>query len=575
MSITEVMSICDVKPSKYEILREIFSEKLTTAAREIFAVVERTVSGYEEEAAALRREVERQKEQLEAVLQPRVTLRRIEPARGPRHTGSELPQDKMVQTNWEDSARRAILKHNEEKDVTEPGKKGGGATKLQVCLFKDAHTNTLTRNEFEAVTQKLTPLNLETVTPENMEAAIKSGGDGPSALYVRVKVEESQISPEQPPSSETNHRTKDDAIKDHEGARASFSSVCVERAESRQHQTKPKEEVEQRGISVDFRAPDSAHCAAGDGDDAEDETDDGDEENDKEIESLKPNDTPPKIKKKKRMKKVNSVVKRKRKNLEASTENVLLSCKVCQALSGSRNMLIKHSWSHVEDPERLCGVCGEHSESPEELRSHLNSHKKTYSCDVCGKNFISRIGLQKHAAGPTKEKPHRCDVCCKVFCTTGELVRHQRSHTNGKLTCDVCGKQLPSSDSLKRHLSVHTAERRHECSVCKQTFKRGTHLRRHMKIHSGLKPFVCGVCRKAFLQMKQLAFHMKVHNEERPYKCPLCNLAFKTKAHMETHKKIHSGVKTFVCSVCGTAFFRKDYLKRHMGTHNRDKPQKS
>ncbi|XP_070711247.1 uncharacterized protein [Pempheris klunzingeri] len=68
----------DFKLSKAEILRGIVTEKLTTAAREILAVVERTVAGYEEEAAGLRREVDRQRRQLEALLQPRVTLCRIE-----------------------------------------------------------------------------------------------------------------------------------------------------------------------------------------------------------------------------------------------------------------------------------------------------------------------------------------------------------------------------------------------------------------------------------------------------------------------------------------------------------------
>ncbi|XP_074555301.1 uncharacterized protein LOC141811219 [Halichoeres trimaculatus] len=558
----------DMKLSKAELLREIVCEKLTTAAREIFAVVERTVSGYEEEAAALRREVERQKEQLEAVLQPRVTLRRID---------------------WEDSATWAGSEDDEVEDVEdkEPEKKEGGAIKLQVCLLQDAHADMLTRNvfkssvqevmcppdlkeaefldllrstfpqlsaEFEAftvdVTQKLTPLNLETVTPENMEAAIKSRGNGPSALYVRVKVEESQSSPEQSPSSETNHQTKDDATNDHEGARASFYSVCVERAESRQHQTEPKEEVKHGGISEDFTAPDSAHCAADsdDGDDAEDETDDGDEEwkpdeNDEKIESLKPNDIPPKTKKKKKIK--NSVVKRK--------------SKVCQALSGSRNMLIKHSWSHVEDPE--------------ELRSHLNSHKKTYRCDVCGKNFIYRE--MKHAAAHAGEKPNRCDDCCKVFHTPGELtVHHRRSRNKRKAVCGVCGKRLSSSDSLKRHLSVHSEERPHECSVCKQTFKHVSHLQRHMKIHLGVKAFVCSVCGRAFLGMKGLTFHMRMHNEERLYECSVCKLAFKFRSALTRHTKIHAGVKAFVCGVCGKAVLRKEQLTLHMRQHNGEKPYK-
>ncbi|KAK9523146.1 hypothetical protein VZT92_019561 [Zoarces viviparus] len=62
--------------SKAEILRGIVTEKLTTAAQEILAVVERTVAGYEEEASGFRREIDRRKKQLEVLLQPRVSLER-------------------------------------------------------------------------------------------------------------------------------------------------------------------------------------------------------------------------------------------------------------------------------------------------------------------------------------------------------------------------------------------------------------------------------------------------------------------------------------------------------------------
>ncbi|XP_035989614.1 glutamic acid-rich protein-like [Fundulus heteroclitus] len=63
--------------SKSGILRGIITEKLSTAAREILAVVERTVADYEEEASGFRREIERQRRQLE-LLQPRVKLPRTE-----------------------------------------------------------------------------------------------------------------------------------------------------------------------------------------------------------------------------------------------------------------------------------------------------------------------------------------------------------------------------------------------------------------------------------------------------------------------------------------------------------------
>ncbi|XP_030608832.1 uncharacterized protein LOC115796606 [Archocentrus centrarchus] len=61
--------------SKSDILRGIITEKLSTAAREILAVVERTVADYEEEAVGFKREIDRQRRQLE-LLQPRVKLER-------------------------------------------------------------------------------------------------------------------------------------------------------------------------------------------------------------------------------------------------------------------------------------------------------------------------------------------------------------------------------------------------------------------------------------------------------------------------------------------------------------------
>ncbi|XP_041635205.1 uncharacterized protein LOC121504472 [Cheilinus undulatus] len=78
MMFVSPVDMIEVKLSKAELLRGIVTEKLTTAAQEIFAAVERTVAGYEEEAAGLRQEIDRQRIQLEAVLQPRVSVSRTD-----------------------------------------------------------------------------------------------------------------------------------------------------------------------------------------------------------------------------------------------------------------------------------------------------------------------------------------------------------------------------------------------------------------------------------------------------------------------------------------------------------------
>lgn len=55
--------------SKADKLRGIIAERLSAAAMEILAAVDRTVADYEVEASGFREEIERQKRQLE-LLQP-------------------------------------------------------------------------------------------------------------------------------------------------------------------------------------------------------------------------------------------------------------------------------------------------------------------------------------------------------------------------------------------------------------------------------------------------------------------------------------------------------------------------
>lgn len=55
--------------SKGDILRGFVSERLAIATQEILGVVDKLVAGYEEEASGFRREIERQKRELEVLLQ--------------------------------------------------------------------------------------------------------------------------------------------------------------------------------------------------------------------------------------------------------------------------------------------------------------------------------------------------------------------------------------------------------------------------------------------------------------------------------------------------------------------------
>lgn len=61
--------------SKGDVIRGFVTERLAAASQEILAVVDKIVAGYEEEASGFRQEIERQRRQLEELLQPEVRLK--------------------------------------------------------------------------------------------------------------------------------------------------------------------------------------------------------------------------------------------------------------------------------------------------------------------------------------------------------------------------------------------------------------------------------------------------------------------------------------------------------------------
>lgn len=284
--------------------------------------------------------------------------------------------------------------------------------------------------------------------------------------------------------------------------------------------------------------------------------------------------------------------------------NVVLSCKVCGAPHKSEIAFVKHAWSHMDDPGRVCGVCGELSKSVELLKDHLESSHRTDNCHICGESFLSVLSLG--------ERPYKCKICCdlhktkKVFDLKSlpQLKGRRRTHTNRKMhLCGECGKSLCDYRSLSRHKMTHSEERPHGCQVCGRRFKLPGTLRQHEKIHTDRerlylcdvcckmfltskqlqihlrthtneKPYHCGECGKGFTTKGLLTIHMRVHTGETPYRCPDCGWSFKRKLNLDDHMKVHSGHKPFVCGICGKACARKTYLTVHMRTHNGERPYK-
>uniref|UniRef100_A0AAQ5YRV1 C2H2-type domain-containing protein n=1 Tax=Amphiprion ocellaris TaxID=80972 RepID=A0AAQ5YRV1_AMPOC len=257
----------------------------------------------------------------------------------------------------------------------------------------------------------------------------------------------------------------------------------------------------------------------------------------------------------------------------AEHSDTQLSCKVCRILRGSMNMLIKHAWSHVNERERICGVCGDQSESTEQLRSHLQTHQKTHSCNICGKSFITVSGFRGHIARHKGNTPYKCKICHKAFTEKSVLMNHRWVHTKDKPhKCDVCHKSYLSKLKLRDHRSTHTGGKLYGCNMCGKRFRSLDTLSGHMVLHSGHtavreRRCVCEVCGKKFSTDKNLRIHMKNHSEDRPFACSKCNKSFSFKSNLATHMRVHTGEKPYQCPVCGKTFSQNHCVKRHLLKH--------
>ncbi|XP_005460207.1 zinc finger protein 2 isoform X1 [Oreochromis niloticus] len=660
---------------KAEALREFVTEKLAAASREILAAVDRLVAGYEEEASGFRQEIDRQKRQLE-LLPHEATLNKagskcsrtfspVEEEEGEKEeshenlqtadiTGPSRSSPHQCETERRNLARAqnhidlkiSILEHSQTSLLFKNVLKKCPVLKLkcprgqQEADFLNLLRSTCPQlagdnKPFDILTldkkRKLQPLKLETLTPEEIHRSIT--GWGRSTVYIRLKTQEVHQ-----PREEDLHRLQTEnmnsAVLTNDETRQQTSSLAQEIDGSKSEIASGREENEIEMGEADSEEP-AADLIAGSAAEGKESfrncnkrKEEKVEGNEKSKNELKRCDSKMQSRMSKKQKIRHPGITRTK--TEKSVAN--LSCLVCGALHMSEVMLVKHAWSHGNDPGSVCGACGERSESVEVLKDHLQSRHKTDDCHICGESFLSALSLDEHVACHSGEKPYKCDVChnefalkasledhrklheegkrhkchiChKVFELKEQLKAHHRTHTNRKThLCGVCGKSLCDYRSLSRHKMTHSGERPHGCKICGRRFKLPGTLRQHEKIHTNReRSYLCDICCKMFLTSAQLEIHMRIHTNEKPYHCsecgkgfstkgpltvhkrvhsgetpyhcPDCGWSFKRKTNLDNHLVLHSGIKPFVCGICGKACARKEYLTVHMRTHNGERPYK-
>ncbi|XP_007568138.1 zinc finger protein 79-like isoform X4 [Poecilia formosa] len=596
--------------SKSDFLRGIITEKLSAAAQEILAAVERTVAGYEEEASGFRREIDRQRRQLE-LLQPQVKLHRgdVEAAERHRLTGNHSDDDEEEE---EDPVAISKLIQEDLKDPDYEMPPRSGFSRVQTARRKRTGPTQVSdsQNHLKKPQVKMEAgQHLPSESAATDPVVLKSDETGFHTSFVGA-VDGSISSADQHQEQEADqsntvametqvcwNQVVKVEVKQEEGsvAQLTLDPDPTDDDKSGLRTSSPEGESDPGGDALSVSSTSELDdLESDDDDDSSDSSSDTDESLDESVNNNQ--DVEPKTRRK--------------------TDK--LTCRVCGTWYRQLGSLISHIWNHVNEPHGVCGVCGEKFESVEALKQHLPSHKKGYSCWICGKYLLSSVTLNRHIAKHVTDAPMsqvaetriKCNVCSKTFSTMSALNGHSRvhlekrparchlcpksfdmksdlvAHTKGHggvygnasmgtlgYSCKLCGKTFALETSLKTHEKTHTtSDCPFTCQICHKTFQTYQNLMNHTKTHGTDGSFVCSLCNMSFLSKDTLKVHMIVHSNETAYKCSQCGRCFKRLAYLVNHIKTHSAIQQCVCTICGQVSNGQEALEDHMRIHTGEIP---
>lgn len=184
----------------------------------------------------------------------------------------------------------------------------------------------------------------------------------------------------------------------------------------------------------------------------------------------------------------------------------------------------------------------------------INSSKKEFTCDVCGKIFTRNFDLKRHMEVHETHKLYACTECSKTFKSKGSLREHNKNHMSTNVSLDV---------SMKVGC---------KCKYCGRLLSRKYDLKRHMRIVHGLLQ-----SKSAFIfqhissvNCSGLSSDLNVANVKGDWNKHESEMGFFNDhqcGDTDTAKNQNSQGK-FPCDVCGKSFTRKYDVKRHQKMHD-------
>ncbi|CAG9574921.1 unnamed protein product [Danaus chrysippus] len=221
----------------------------------------------------------------------------------------------------------------------------------------------------------------------------------------------------------------------------------------------------------------------------------------------------------------------------------------------------------VDLSDLKCRLCLTPCNNLEEIALHIRNHHGINNIDT---NFD--IGMHPYKIDIDRWS---CFLCNKKMASLTKLCRHTTCHYQ-KYTCDVCGRSYLTYEALKYHIRCsHSGN--YVCRKCWTDFPTLEKKREHVKNSKACWGFICLSCGERFKSWESKQRHLvDVHGApKKMFTCPDCEETFDSRKHFYNHFKLNHSDETFVCSCCGLKFTTKSQLEEHRSCHTGEKPYRN
>jgi len=173
-----------------------------------------------------------------------------------------------------------------------------------------------------------------------------------------------------------------------------------------------------------------------------------------------------------------------------------------------RHMKVEHmGWIACQQ----CSLC---FETEELMNKHIENHKNSVVCHLCGFEAPDKKVMLNHMKCHTDTMPEQCPTCGKTVSGKASLVSHMKA-VHDPATCTICG-------AVVKRIKIHMEQ---------------------VHMEDSDKRFICSYCGKGFMEKYQHNKHViNMHTKTQPYQCRYgCDNRYNDASNRNAHEKRRHG----------------------------------